>query len=201
MSVERINLIPAERRMGRRQRARAAPWAIACGVYAVAAIAIAPALSEAGADSRALETQQRRLERDIEIVAEASAGLARDHRELMRSSRLTHELRGSADWGRLLGAVAATIGTDAALEGLALAPREKEPGYIMRLSGLAVGQRAITQIALQLEELAVGDEPLFASVKIQDSRRRMIGATQAVTFVIECALSKPGELESGEEER
>jgi len=201
MTIEGVNLIPAGRRTRRRQRTRAARWAVVCAAYAAAAIAIAPALSEAGAGSRAMETQQRRLEQDIEVVSQASAKLAREYHELMRSSRLMHELGGSADWGRLLGAVAATLGSDAALEGLALAPREKEPGYLLRLSGLAVSQRAVTQTALQLEELAADDEPLFASVRIQESRRRMIGSTPAVTFVIECVLRAPRERAAGEDER
>lgn len=199
MSIERINLIPIERRMVHRQRASALRWAVACGLYAAAAVAIAPALSQAGAGSRAMEAQQRRLERDIEVVARTSAELAREHQELVRRSRLIHELGGSADWGRLISAVAATIASDAALEGLRLAPRKDEPGYILQISGMAVSQRTITQTALQLEKLSVEGEPLFASVTITDSRRRMIGATPAVTFSIECVLHEPGESD-GEED-
>jgi len=192
MSIERINLIPIERRMVHRQRTRTVRWAVACGLYSAAAVAIAPALSQAGAGSRAMEAQQRRLERDLEVVARTSAELAREHQDLLRSSRLIHELRGSADWGRLISAVAATITSDAAVESLRLAPREGKPGYILRISGMAVSQRTITETALQLEKLAVKDKPLFASVTITESRRRMIGATPAVTFSIECVLPEPG---------
>jgi hypothetical protein len=188
MSIEGVNLIPIERRAAHRQRTRALRWGIACGVYSAAAVAVAPAFSHASAAARALEIQQRRLERDIEAVAATSAKLAREHQNLVRQSRLSQELRGSADWGRLLSAVAATIGTDAAVESLALAPHETEGGYLLRLTGLAVSQRAVTQTALQLEQLAAEDEPLFSSVRIQDSRRRMIGSTAAVIFVIECVL-------------
>lgn len=200
MTIERINLLPPTRCAAHRQRSRAMRWAAVCTAYGLAAVVIAPALSEAGAGSRALETQERRLQRDIERATESTTELAREHQELMRSSRLVHELRGSADWGRLLGAVAATIASDAALEGLTLAPRKEAPGYTLTLTGVAVSQRAVTQMALQLEQLAAGDEPLFASVTIRESRRRMIGSTQAVTFSIDCALREPTAESSRESE-
>lgn len=192
MTIEHINLLPPARRAARRQRRRATRWAVLCAAYSLAAVAIAPALSEAAAGSRALETQQRRLQRDIERATTATTELAREHQELMRSSRLVHELRGSADWGRLLSAIAATIASDAALEGLDLAPQEEGRGYTLTLTGVAVSQRAVTQLALQLEQLVAGDQPLFSSVTIRESRRRVIGATPAVSFSIDCALLEPG---------
>lgn len=200
MTIERINLLPPARRIAHRQRARTMRWAMVCAAYGLIGIAIAPALSEAGAGSRALETQERRLQSDIERATTSTTELAREHQELMRSSRLVHELRGSADWGRLLRALAASIASDAALEGIVLAPRKEGHGYTLELTGLAVSQRAVTQMALQLEQLAAGDEPLFNSVTIRESRRRMIGSTQAVTFSIDCALREPASEADGENE-
>lgn len=190
MTIEGVNLIPLPRRMAHRQRTRTIRWAVICGGYGAAALAIAPALSNASAAARALETQQHRLERDIAAVTEASTSLARQRQDLLRRSRLTQELAGSADWGRLLAAVAATIGADAALERLTLAPRDDAPGYLLSITGLAVSQKAVTHTALQLEQLAVENEPMFAAVMIQESRRRAIGSTPAVAFTIECTLAE-----------
>lgn len=189
--MEHINLMPLDRRLAQRQRRRRARWCSACGIYASIALALAPVLNQAGAEGRDLAAQRVRLERDVKAAAEANAQLAREREDLMRQSRLTLELQGGAQWGRLLDAVAATIGARVALERIALAPSKGDPrGYTLEITGVAVGQQAVNETALSLKRLSVEGEPLFAAVTIEGSGRRPLGSTAAVGFVLKCTLAE-----------
>ncbi|MFG0284600.1 MAG: hypothetical protein ACF8R7_09280 [Phycisphaerales bacterium JB039] len=187
--MDRINLMPAERINAHKLRRRRLRWWSACGAYDSCALTLAPALSEVGAGARELEAQQQRLQRDIEIAARSNAELVQQHAQLMRQSGLIHELRGRADWGRLLGAVAQVVGADVALERMALAPApDGRRGYRLRLEGMAMSQQAVNTTALQLERLKAGDSALFDGVTIEESRRQQVGERTSISFRIDCVL-------------
>ncbi len=197
-----VNLIPATRRDARRRRGRLRIWGAVFVVYGLAWVAgaVAGQVVYSGVD-RGLKSE---LDESNAQVAGAKAKVAALRAELKAAEadlRANRAVGKQPDWSVLLALLSTTLGDEIVLRNCRLdAPAAKgqavsaaggsqpEPDVKVQLSGYAQSQQAVAKALLRLEAT-----PLFAEVKLLDTRREPFLEGQAVTFRVHCVLRASAE--------
>ncbi len=197
-----VNLIPATRRDARRRRGRLRIWGAVFVVYGLAWVAgaVAGQVVYSGVD-RGLKSE---LDESNTQVAGARAKVAALRAELKAAEadlKANRAVGKQPDWSVLLALLSTTLGDEIVLRNCRLdAPAAKgqagssaggsprEPDVKVQLSGYAQSQQAVARALLRLEAT-----PLFAEVKLLDTRREPFLEGQAVTFRVHCVLSASAE--------
>ncbi len=197
-----VNLIPATRRDARRRRGRLRIWGAVFVIYGLAWVAgaVAGQVAYHGVDrglSGELDEANARVAGAKAKVAALRAELAAAEADLKANRAVGKQ----PDWSVLLALLSTTLGDEIVLRscrldapaaegraGSAAGGSQPEPDVRLELSGYAQSQQAVAKALLQLEAT-----PLFAEVKLLDTRREPFLAGQAVTFRVHCVLSATAE--------
>ncbi len=197
-----VNLIPATRRDARRRRGRLRIWGAVFVIYGLAwvAAAVAGQVVYSGVD-RGLRGE---LDESNARVAGAKAKVAALRAELAGAEadlKANRAVGKQPDWSVLLALLSTTLGDEIVLRncrldapaavgqaGSAAGGSQPESHVKVELSGYAQSQQAVAKALLRLEAT-----PLFAVVKLLDTRREPFLAGQAVAFRVHCVLSAEAE--------
>ncbi len=193
MHIDGGNLVPKERRLARRRRARARLW-VGVGTTngslwvgaAVAAIVVFTT------DNRSLRAELSDVADEVDKSQITVTGLRADLVEATAALQASQAVGRQPDWSVLLALLADSLGESVVLRSCKLTPMGGRDGagevIKLEVSGLAQSQQAVAQVILRLEQT-----PLFRSVKLIDTRREPFRDTHAVAFRAECILDSERE--------
>lgn len=191
-----VNLVPVTRRDARLRRARVRFWAAAgvvgVGLWIAAFVGVQLVVTR---DDRAVRDELDRVsamaEDTRQEVAALRANIVREQGRL----QATRAVGEQPDWSVLLALLSSVLGEEAVLRTIKIdAPpestnasdtRASDPKpVLLELAGLGRSQQVVTRFVLRLEAM-----PLFARVRLLDTRREPFLASHAVGFRIECMLA------------
>ncbi len=193
MHIDGVNLVPMERRLARRRRARTRLWVGVGATYgslwvgaAVAAIVVFTT------DNRSLRADLSDGAREVDKSQVTVSGLRADLVEATAALEASQAVGRQPDWSVLLALLADSLGEAVVLRRCKLTPMGGHDGagevIKLEVGGLAQSQQAVAQVILRLEQT-----PLFRSVKLIDTRREPFRDTHAVAFRAECILDSERE--------
>ena len=202
-----VNLIPEQRLMAKRRKARIRVWMGLGGAYlAFLGMVLFSVHLIWMVDDRALLQDYGRSSRRVE---QYNASILRLRTELARISATlqTHRVINSQpDWSKLLTLLGNTLGDDVVLtycrlvtlnsEGTevsaknqaslttdAVAALFKGQRYVLTLAGFGRRQNEVSQFAVRLEKSG-----LFDGVNMTNQRREHFGDDSAIAFHVECRI-------------
>lgn len=206
-----VDLIPAPRRAQRKRRTRVRVWAAAVGAYGVVLGGLLAATATAWeTDDRTPAEQLAHMEKENELRRRDTARLASVIVERQRELAANLAVENQPDWSILLALLAKAMGQDAALRNAQLSqevvtqaesagavPAASGAGaasqkgasassprtFVLRLTGLARSQQAVSSVVQSLESSGV-----FSTVELQEARREAADGSDAVAFTIFCRL-------------
>jgi hypothetical protein len=202
-----VNLIPAQRLIAKRRKARISLWAAVCGTYVVLLIvgSLAGYVLCPGKDqdlAEQLTAAEKQIKQDNGAMLELRKTLATTAAAL-ETTRAIHD---QPDWSRLLTGLSHELGRELILNRCQLvAVREDgkpltEPWteallakplralvtkhrYQLVLHGFGQSQESVSRFALGLEGIG-----LFEQVRLINSSRQAFLNGQAVAFTVECGF-------------
>lgn len=181
-----INLLPQPVLVRRRVRRSLRAWMTFHGVYASAAISLAFFLINpfAAADRRyALPAAAAgRLDGVLSQIDAIQIRLG----EALKQLRMVHAVVDPRDWSLLLEAFTSAVAEDVIIERLLITPAG--PGntrLVLDLDAVSPDQAGVSRLALQLEDLGI-----FERVELLESRRRKVGALDAVGCRLRCPFKE-----------
>lgn len=202
-----VNLIPAERRVAKRRKARISLWAPVCGTYIVlllvsslAACVLCPRQDKDLAEQLAAADKQIKQDND------ALVGLRKTLATTTASLETARAICDQPDWSRLLTGLSHELGQELILgrcqlvtlredgkpltepwnEGLLAKPLRAlvtKHRYQLVLQGYGQTQESVSRFALGLEGIG-----LFERVRLINSSRQTFLSGQAVAFTVECCF-------------
>ena len=202
-----VNLIPANRLVGKRRKARLYVWVTVCGLYGVliAAGSLTFHVAHAG-ESRSQTQQLEAADKQIEENNRTMLGFRRQLAETTTALETTKAIHGQPDWSKLLTGLAAQLGEEIVLnryqlttlaadgkvvtvEGSGSVPPVplgvflKGCRHTLTLNGYGKSQESVSRFVLRLEGSGV-----FDLVRVVNSSRQTFLTGEAVAFVVECHL-------------
>jgi hypothetical protein len=191
-----INLIPRERRLLMRLRARRRLWIIAGTGYALFAGVAAGVAALGGTQAdRSLDGDLEKARAERRTAQEIGGRLAGEIAQLDRTVDAHCAIVERPDWSILLTLLAQSCGDEIVLSRCSADARpqadesERLAPIVVELDGFGRDQESVTRFVLRMEEL-----PVFAKVKLRETRREPFGSGHATAFRLRC------EIDAGEEE-
>jgi Tfp pilus assembly protein PilN len=202
-----VNLIPEQRQIRRRRRARTRLWLRMSGAYVtVMALALFFVHTVWKVDNAALAED---LNATVSRVKQYSSSMLRLRKELARISTIlqtSRAIRRQPDWSKLLVIIADTLDQDIVLnkceiatldkDGREISGRQQEAltsqavtsllsarQYRLTLAGLGRQHSAVSKFAVQLEQSG-----LFDSVSLLNNQRQDVQNQSVIVFDIECQM-------------
>lgn len=202
-----VNLIPAERLIAKRHKARTSLWAAVCGTYVVLLVvgSLAGHVLCPGQD-RDLAEQLTAAEKQIQENNDAVAELRKTLAATTAALETTRAIHDQPDWSRLLTGLSHELGEELILNRCQLVGLREdgkpltEPWteallakplgslvtkhrYQLVLQGFGQSQESVSRFALGLEGIG-----LFEQVRLINSSRQAFLNGQAVAFTVECCF-------------
>ena len=200
-----VNLIPPQRVLQKRRKARLGLWTVVCGVY-LAGVSFALSLAfyvwggSNGDRAAELRSTTDRIKQYSASIMETRKDLAQSRLKLRTAKTVGRQ----PDWSTLLQVVAETLGDDIVLDQCRLTTLDREEKdlaklvseaatppsdgdiladrrYALRLSGFSQNQSSVSLFVLRLERLCV-----FESVRLEKSRSQAFLSGLASAFSVEC---------------
>ncbi|MEX0745547.1 MAG: PilN domain-containing protein [Phycisphaeraceae bacterium] len=195
--MQAVNLIPDARRDARRSRRHARRWSVAGVIYALALVGIwLIAQSIFGGADRALAEQLNDIDKQRASAAEQIRKLEPRLAEAQTTLAASRSVGSQPDWSLLLNLLAQQLGEEVLLTSCRLEPAsatgpvaarpadgQPQQHYRVRLAGLGLSQRDVSDYLLRLEKTG-----LFSRVTLIDTRKEPFRDTLAVGFRMECEL-------------
>jgi Tfp pilus assembly protein PilN len=202
-----VNLVPEQRQVRRRRRARTRLWLRMSGAYVtVMALALFFVHTVWKVDNAALAED---LNATVSRVKQYSSSMLRLRKELARISTIlqtSRAIRRQPDWSKLLVIIADTLDQDIVLnkceiatldkDGREISGRQQEAltsqavtsllsarQYRLTLAGLGRQHSAVSKFAVQLEQSG-----LFDSVSLLNNQRQDVQNQSVIAFDIECQM-------------
>jgi hypothetical protein len=200
-----VNLIPAERLLRKRRRARWCAWTAVCGTYAVLLLGSGLILYRVRAtEDRCLAGELAALDQQVERDNKTMLELRRELAEATTALETVRAIREQPDWSRLFLGLAEHMGDEIVISRCQLmtltrdgkmvgeAWTESSPATPLRtfltecrhnlmLNGFGKTQESVSRFVLRLEGAGAFDE-----VRLGNSSRQTFLDGEAVAFSIEC---------------
>jgi len=198
--IEPIDLIASQRVAIRRRKRRAAGWRLALIVYGSAVALAALLMNVAGTGRDAAERAELvRTQAALGQTLGSIEQLGSRIEKLRPSLAVVREAEARPDWSVLLRLVSDVRTESMALRRFSFKPAgpkdDPNASYALEISGVAKSQSEISEFVLELESAE-----LFASVRLRESRRALVGTAEVAEFVVDATL-RDGPPESGEGKR